>query len=283
MISGKTKIIGIIGDPITHTASPAMHNAASASLGSDFTYIPFHVKPEQLQKAIDGLRSLNIIGVNVTIPHKEAVLPFLDKLDSSAQRARAVNTIVNENGLLVGYNTDGDGFCYALKQEANFDCLGKKIVLIGAGGSAKAIASSLAGQPVSSIYIINRHTERAKQLAMMLSFSNVPVTSIEWENPHAWIKTCHEADLVINTTPVGMAPEIQAVPLPDLSWIREGQLICDIIYAPPTTEFLKQAKAKGASILNGAGMLAGQGVLAFEKFTGARVPYAVMRREIVGA
>jgi shikimate dehydrogenase len=283
MISGKTKIIGIIGDPVSHTASPAMHNAASASLGLDFVYIPFHVKPDQLQKAIEGLRALSITGVNVTIPHKEAVIPLLDRLDSSAQRTRAVNTIVNEAGVLVGYNTDGAGFCYALEHEANFNCHGKKIVIIGAGGSAKAIASALAGQPIKSLSIINRHSERARQLAMLLSFSNATVESIEYENPQSWIKACHEADLVINTTPVGMAPDSHALPLPDISWLQSNQLICDIIYSPPTTEFLKRAKIVGASILNGAGMLAGQGVLAYEKFTGALVPYAVMRREIAGA
>lgn len=281
-VTGKTKVVGILGDPISHTASPRMHAAAYNALGLDFMYVPFHVKSEGLGKALDGIRNLNIVGVNVTIPHKESVIPFLDKLDPTAQKVGAVNTIVNENGVLTGYNTDGDGFCYALLHEANFSLEGKSVAVIGAGGSAKAIANAMLNQKIKSLFILNRNTDRARQLATLLSFSSCPITVLDWEDSDI-SDVLSSCDLVVNTTPAGMAPDMETLPIRDVSWMHSGQLICDIIYTPSVTVFLKHAKTKGALTLNGAGMLAGQGVLAFEKFTGQTVPYAVMRREVLGA
>ncbi|MBC8476719.1 MAG: shikimate dehydrogenase, partial [Dehalococcoidia bacterium] len=163
MITGKTRICGIIGDPVEHSMSPVMHNAAFEALGLDYVYLPFHVQGEELKEAINGIRALNIVGLNVTIPHKMAVIPFLDKLDPLAERMGAVNTIANENGALAGYNTDASGFLQALRAQG-IEPDGKSIVILGAGGAAKGISFILAGAG-ANLVILNRTLSRAEELA----------------------------------------------------------------------------------------------------------------------
>lgn len=264
--------MGVIGYPVTHTASPVMHQAAYEYLGCDYAYVPLEVHPSQLKQALDGLRALSFIGANVTIPYKEQVVPFLDELDEQAQKIGAVNTILNQNGRLIGYNTDGPGFAYALETEGQFTITDKHVVLLGAGGAAKGIAFQCL--KAKSLCIVNRSLEKAQALARNLPMSG-PIQTLSSDVDLEAVLS--RADLVINTTSLGMSPQEAMSPLNAYEGISSQTLCCDIIYKPAQTLFLKEAKVKGARTLGGAGMLAGQGVLAFHLFTGLQVPYTVMR------
>ena len=305
-ITGKTKLMGVIGYPVSHTASPVMHHAAYKYLGCDYTYVPLLVQPDALKSAIDGIRALSFMGVNVTIPYKEKVIPYLDKLDPQAEKIGAVNTIVNDHGCLTGYNTDGAGFVYALEQEENFSISGKRVVILGAGGAAKGIGFQCLD--AKSLCIVNRSLGKAQELAESITLNSAslfpirekggvsslkieetPVKSPEGggqlgmsvsylsSHSHSVQEVLSQADLVINTTPLGMVPDEAKSPLDNYAGISAKTFCCDIIYKPAETVFLKASRAQGALVLGGAGMLAGQGVLAFKLFTGLDVPYTVMR------
>ncbi len=277
-LTGTTRLAGVIGHPITHTVSPAMHNAAYAHLGLDCAYIPLHVLPEALEAAIKGLRAFEFLGANVTLPYKEAVIPYLDELDMSAQKAQAVNTIVNQDGWLIGYNTDGAGFVYSVQNEAHFSLKKKCVLILGAGGAAKGIAHRLLQEGIYALTLLNRSHERAEHLAKALSGSATLIKVATHHDPLAELLA--QADLVINTTPLGMTPDLDASPLSAYEGLSNATLCCDIIYKPAETLFLKKAKEKGASILGGAGMLAGQGMLAFELMTGKSIPFDIMRAQL---
>lgn len=270
-IDGFTKVAGVIGDPITHTASPAMHNKGYEALGINAIYIPIHVQPNALQDAINGLRAFSFLGANVTIPYKEKVIPFLDHLDTSAAQVGAVNTIVNQNGVLTGYNTDGQGFVFSLTHEAGMSCKDKAVVIIGSGGSAKGISHALLAAGISKLTILSRRDLPAFHPSILTQ-------NLTHKDDVA--QTLSEADIVINTTPVGMGDLEGQSPLEEFSWVRSTQLCCDIIYKPKMTKFLSECQAKGAQILGGAGMLAGQGVLAFELMTGKPLSFETMRSVI---
>lgn len=275
-LSGKTRLFAVIGDPISHTASPKMHNAAYLELGIDACYVAFKVDSDNVQKALDGIRTLGIGGINVTVPHKEAALPFLDEIDPLANAIGAVNTIINHDGKLKGYNTDGLGFILSLQEDKQYHVAGKTIAILGCGGSAKAIAYTLLLAKPAKLLLLNRTLSKAQTLAAQLP----PVTTIE-SHPLDQTDILKNCDLIINTTSVGLAPNLDDSPISDFSWAHEGQLVVDIIYNPPQTAFLRQAKAKGADTHNGAGMLAGQGMLAFEKFTGQSIPYSFFLKTLL--
>ncbi len=273
-ISGKTKVIGILGHPVGHTASPAMHNAAFRSLNLDYVYIPLGVTPPYLGTAMHAIKAFDWVGVNVTIPFKESVIPFLDKLTPMAKKIGAVNTIINHDGQLIGYNTDGEGFMSALIEETQFNPADKNIAILGSGGSAKAIAFSLITQHPKQLHLINRTPDRAKQLQSQLKkHTPIPVSCSGADV----LRDCH---LIINTTPVGMTPDIDAMPVTQLDWVSPGQVVCDIIYNPLETNFLHRCRSKGATTVNGVGMLAGQGALAFQLFTGHHIPIQFFRNEV---
>jgi shikimate dehydrogenase len=281
-ITGKTKICGLIGDPIEHTVSPAMHNAAFKALGLDFLYLPFKVKPADLEQAVAGLRALNIAGVNVTIPHKVAVIPRLDALDPLAERIGAVNTIVNREGVLTGFNTDAEGFIRAL-EENGVAPKDKNTVVLGAGGAAKAAAYALAGQG-ARLTILNRRQEFdwAQALARKLEkdFSQkVKVLELDDANLE---KALGEAALLVNATSVGMSPLRDATPVP-ARLLRGGLTVFDVIYNPRPTRLLAEAEAAGAAAIGGVEMLVWQGTLAFEKWTGRKAPIDLMRKEAIKA
>ncbi|MGE4169938.1 MAG: shikimate dehydrogenase [Candidatus Margulisiibacteriota bacterium] len=278
-LTGKTTVLGIFGNPIAHTASPAMHSAGFEALGLDYVYVPFLVDLAKIGDAVASIRTLNLRGVNVTIPFKEAVLPYLDHIDPDAKAIGAVNTIVNDNGQLTGYNTDAPGFCFALRQELTFAIEKKTTLLLGAGGSAKAIAYQLLKEGCSQLFLVNRNPQRATELADSLRqhFS----ASLAVLQPQNINEHLPNIDLIVNTTPLGMKPD-DALPLETLTGIRQDAICCDIIYTPPKTAFLAQAETAGARILNGAGMLAAQGVLAFEKFTGHPIDYALFKSRLKG-
>jgi shikimate dehydrogenase len=277
-ISGKTIVCGIIADPVEHTMSPVMHNTAFKALGLNYVYVPFLVKGEELGEAIEGMRALHIRGLNVTIPHKVAVIPFLDKLDPVAEKIGAVNTIVNDNDVLTGYNTDAIGFLQALLDK-KVDPKGKKILVMGAGGAARAICCILADNG-ADLCILNRKLELdwAYNLAKRISqHYTVNVTAGELDREHLQ-KSLADTGILVNATSVGMSPDIDRTPI-DADLIRPGLLVVDIVYNPLQTLLLKQAQANGARTISGLDMLAWQGAVAFEKWTGQKAPLELMREE----
>lgn len=266
------KIVGIIGCPLGHTLSPAMHNAAFRKLGIDYEYIPFEVEPEDLKEALSGLRALHIAGFNVTIPHKEAIVPLLDEVTKLARTIGAVNTVQNQEGKLVGYNTDGPGFIESLKEDANFEPEGKSAVVLGAGGASRAVSTMLSEAGVKSLTIADVVEEKAKELSEYLGepCRFVKINSFE-------LKTLiEEADLLVNTTPIGMSPKINASPLPEKVKLNKNALVYDLVYNPEETKLLKVAKAAGCKTCSGLGMLVRQGALAFSVFTGEEAPVDIM-------
>jgi shikimate dehydrogenase len=234
-----------------------------------------------LDAAMKAIPALGIMGVNITIPYKEAVIPYLDELSPEAAQIGSVNTIVYRDGRLVGHSTDGRGFILALERETTRSVSGKSVCLIGAGGSARSIAFALADAGISELWISNRTRFRADALKhdIQCHHPRLKITCVD-ERAADLDEILHARDIVINTTPIGMSPNIDAMPLSNLGWISDHHLICDIIYKPQPTRWLTEAQLRGASILGGAGMLAGQGILAFHLFTGLEVSYDVMRNEV---
>ncbi len=280
VVSGKTRVCGIIGDPIEHTMSPVMHNAAFQELGIDYVYIPLRVRQEDVGNAVASMKALNIRGLNVTIPHKMAVIPFLDRLDPLAETIGAVNTIVNEDGILTGYNTDATGFLQALL-EKEVEPKGKNIIVLGAGGAAKGISFILAERG-ASLVILNRHLTRARDLTHRISqvFKNqVKALALNEENLS---KVLDRADVLINTTSVGMIPDMDITPVP-ARLLKPGLIVFDIVYNPLKTRLLKESEAIGGKTISGIEMLVWQGALAFEKWTGRKAPINLMREEAVEA
>jgi len=274
--SGKTKVCGVIGDPIEHTMSPVMHNAAFKKFGLDYVYVPFRVRQEELGKAIEGMKALNIRGLNVTIPHKVAVIPFLDELDPLADKIGAVNTIVNDEGVLKGYNTDATGFLQALL-ERGFEPKGKNVVILGAGGASRAISFILAERG-SSLVILNRTLDKAKICANRISEifqSETTALKLNRGNLEAAIS---EADILVNATSVGMSPNINETPVAS-NLLKPGLVVFDIVYNPIKTRLQREAEAIGATIINGLDMLVWQGALVFEKWTGQKAPVDLMRQK----
>lgn len=279
-MSGETKLCGIIGDPIEHTMSPAMHNAAFKTLSLNYLYLPFRVKSEDVDKAIDGMRALNIRGLNVTIPHKLRVIPLLDKLDPVAKEIGAVNTIVNDDGVLTGYNTDATGFIQTLV-EGGIEPRGKNMVILGAGGASRAVSFVLA-QRGASLVILNRLEELdwAQELAEWISSTfGKQVEALELTEKNL-ARVMKKADIVVNATSVGMSPEVDGTPLP-FSLLKRDLVVFDIVYNPAKTRLLREAGLAGARTLSGLNMLIWQGALAFEKWTGQQAPVEVMRTEVI--
>ncbi|MDP3880233.1 MAG: shikimate dehydrogenase [Dehalococcoidales bacterium] len=279
-VSGKTSVCGLIGDPVEHTMSPVMHNAAFSELGIDFIYVPFRVRKEELGKAIEGMRALNIKGMNVTIPHKVAVIPYLDKLDTMAEKISAVNTITNDNGVLTGYNTDASGFLQVLL-ERGIEPGGKNVAILGAGGASRAISFILADRG-ANLTILNRAKEMdwAKELAAGIAQSFARETSALELNRENMALTLSKADILVNATSVGMVPDIGATPVSQ-DLLKPGLVVYDIIYNPVKTRLLIEAEAAGAQTIGGIDMLVWQGALAFEKWTGEKAPVKLMKEKAI--
>lgn len=276
MITGSTTVCGLFGCPVGHSFSPMMHNAAFEALKLNWVYLPFNVYPRQLPQAVAAVRALNLAGVNVTVPHKQAVLPLLDELTPTASAVGAVNTIINENGKLIGHNTDGAGFTKALKLQAGFAPKGKRAAVLGAGGAARAAAVQLALEGAAEVVLVNRSAERAQSLAAVLKQFGVSTAVYTWQQAEL-SAVLKQADLIVQATKLGMHPEVdQCPPIPPQS-LHAGQTVCDLIYNPNETKFLKLAKSAQTQTINGLGMLLYQGVLAFELWTKTNAPVEVMR------
>jgi len=279
-LTGRTRVCGIIGDPIEHTMSPAMHNAAFETLGLDYIYLPFRVRREELQNAIAGMRALNIVGLNVTIPHKVDVIPLLDKLDPLAEGMGAVNTIVNDNGVLTGCNTDAPGFLQTLRSKG-IEPEGKKIVILGAGGAAKGIAFILAGAG-AKLVILNRTASKAEELASQIAQLYGKSLKAMESSEGNLAEALDGADVLVNTTSVGMVPDVGQTPVA-AGLLKPGMTVFDIVYNPRETRLLREAKAAGARAIDGLDMLVWQGALAFEKWTGQEAPFEIMKQAAVKA
>jgi len=277
-ISGKTRVCGIIGDPIEHTLSPAMHNAAFEELNLDFVYVAFRVRREELRDALTGARSLDILGLNVTMPHKNAVMRYLDEIDSTARSIGAVNTILNKERRLKGYNTDGIGALKALK-ENGVNPNGKKLLLLGAGGAGKAIAFN-AAQEVEELIILNRTPQKAKKLAEVLRKKFKKKINGNALSTEIIKKELRDADILVNATSVGMHPNIDQS-LVHRSSLRPDLCVMDIVYDPIETKLAKDAKAVGAKIVSGIEMLVYQGAASFEIWTNHKAPVKVMKQAVL--
>jgi len=284
LVSARTQLVGVFAHPVGHSHSPAMHNAAFAALGLDWLYLPFDVPPARLGDALRALPALGLRGVNLTIPHKQSAISLVDEVAPGAVAAGAINTVVCEDGRLVGHNTDGDGFLRPLKEEGLCPA-GKRAVLLGAGGAARAIAVSLLGAGVSALCIANRTASRAQQLAQLLAGAapaGVRLRGLPLDSPDVRA-ALQDADLLVNSTSVGMYPRAQSPPPVREDWLHPGLFVYDIVYNPLETRLLRAARGQGCATLNGVRMLVGQGALAFELWTGMRAPASLMEQALLGS
>ena len=274
-ISGKTRVCGVIGDPIEHTLSPTIHNAAFNHLKLDFVFLAFRVEAAGLENAMRGMRGLGIHGLNVTMPHKSTVIDYLDEVDSTVKFLGAANTILNKDGKLSGFNTDGFGALKALR-ENGIELSGKKVLLLGTGGAAKAIAYSLAKE-VGELVVLNRAADKAEELAETLGRPlNKKIVGGALSS-RAIAKNLQDSDVLINATSVGMHPEAnQSIVMS--RWLKSDLTVLDIVYNPVETKLARDAKAAGAKVISGVEMLIYQGAASFEIWTGHSAPIDVMRR-----
>ena len=280
-ISAKTGLIALLGNPVKHSKSPQMHNLAFEHLGLDYAYLAFEVKEDQLHEAVLGLKSLGAIGFNVTMPYKQSVIPFLDELTEEARLCEAVNTVKNDRGRLMGYNTDGMGFVMALHEEG-VKIKGRKFSIIGAGGAAKSIVIRLAMEGASEIALFNRSEKSAMHLAQVIR-DNVPDCRIHWHEieMETMKRECGESEALIHTTNLGMGGRIDESAITDPGVFHKDLLVADIIYAPPKTKLLEMAERSGCRIMNGLGMIIGQGALAFQIWTGKEMPIALVKKTLI--
>ncbi len=275
-ITGQTKIVGIIGAPIKHSRSPQIHNAAIAALGLDYVYVPFHVQPDNLGAAIEGFKAINVVGINVTIPHKQDVIPYLDEISREATLIGAVNTLIFKEGAIAGENTDAPGFLQAMQEEGFKVPQGGMAVVIGAGGSARAIVVALALAGVQTICITNRTVSRAVALATNLSEkTGASIYGIGLDDPKL-PSTVGTSQLIVNTAATSM--DVSHPLLIDPEWLEPQSIVYDIVYTPPETRLLQAAAEKGCHTIGGLGMLVHQGAIAFEKWTGVKPPVETMRQ-----
>ncbi|MDB5083457.1 MAG: shikimate dehydrogenase [Bacilli bacterium] len=279
------QLVGVFGHPIGHSMSPAMHNAAFDALGLPFYYGGFNVHPEQLEQAVAGIQALGFAGINVTIPHKVPVMDYLDWIDDTAQLIGAVNTIVNKNGRLLGFNTDGDGYLRSLIEEASFDPTEKRVLVLGASGAARGIITSLLSSGIACLAVANRTEARARELVTGLQSRQLELLGrplpaqlelLDWSAVPAQTK---QFDVVINCTSAGMWPNVDAMTHEGLQF-HDKQIISDIVYNPLETKLLALAKQQGAVVHYGTGMFVYQGAIAFEKWTGHPAPVKVMRQVV---
>ncbi|MBU4350302.1 shikimate dehydrogenase [bacterium] len=267
-INGKAKIIGLIGENIENSLSPLIHNQIIFKYSLNFCYLPFQVAETDLGKAIQGIKALNIRGVNITFPYKEKAIEFLDEVEESARRIGAVNTIVNNKGILTGYNTDVIGFKKSLQDNGKFVIKEKNAVILGAGGAARGVIYTLLEEGIEEISIFNRTLEKAEKIKQDISpffpESNINIFPLEEERLKVKIE---EAHLLVNATSLGMPPKIDNTPLSDEKLFHPNLLVYDLIYHPAKTLFLRQAERAGARIINGLPMLVYQGVASFYLWT----------------
>ena len=275
-ITGHTRLTALLGSPVAHSISPLMHNEAFQLLDLDYTYLCFEVNEETLTAAVDGLKACGIRGFNLTMPNKNKIVELLDELSPAARLIGAVNTVVNDDGHLTGYNTDGVGYMQAVK-DAGYDITGKAITIMGAGGAATAICAQAALDGVEKIHIFARETsrfwDRTQKLAENIN-STLPCKAVLHENKDtaALAQAISESALLLNATSVGMAPNTEGTIIEDTSLYHPDLIVSDVIYNPRETRFLKEAREAGCRTFNGMYMLLYQGAEAFRLWTGKEMP-----------
>lgn len=273
-ITGKTKLLGVIGDPIEHSLSPIMHNAAIDQMQIDFAYVPFHIRPEDLRTAIDGFSAIDLRGFSVTIPHKQTIMPLLSEITDGARAIGAVNTVWKSDRGWCGTNTDIVGFVAPIKER---DWKSSIALILGNGGAARAVVAGCHQLGFSEIHVVGRNAEKLQEFARSWSIDSLSV--------HTWDQISEilpRADLIVNTTPIGMSPHSDQSPLTDkqAELMRSNSVAYDLIYVPNPTKFLQQAQQREAEAIDGLEMLVQQGAAALEIWTGQTVPDAVMRRSL---
>ena len=273
-----TKFVGLIGYGLKHSISPQFQQAAFDYLGLDIRYEVWETAKDDLSKMEEGMRDASKLGANVTIPHKEAVLPLLDDVDNDARRIGAVNTIVNRGGKLTGYNTDASGFMRALRDDGAFSPRNKRVVLLGAGGAARAVGFALVDAGARSLIILNRGVERGRALAWDLKVSDTEVAALSWKDGNT-LTALAECDLLVNCTSVGMKDSASEGRSPlGIGLIPKRALVYDVVYNPLETPLLAAARKAGARTLGGLPMLVYQGAASFELWTGKSAPIDIMMR-----
>ena len=278
-LTGHTRIVGVIGDPIEHSRSPQMHNAALAKAGLDYVYVPFHVRPDDLADAMAGFKALNVVGINVTLPHKQAVIPYLTSISREAELIGAVNTLTFVDGNIHGDNTDAPGVLKALEENGNMSVpVGENIVVLGAGGAARAVVVAFALSGVASITIANRTVEKAISLAEEMGqktgISMHGMGLADKRLPSA----VRQSKLLVNTATTSM--DATQPPLVSADWLQPNTIVYDIVYTPPVTPLMQAATERGSQTLGGIGMLVHQGAIAFEKWTGVTPCTETMRQAL---
>lgn len=284
-IDGKTQLIGLIASPVRHTLSPFIHNLSFQKLNINFRYLAFDVGTDQLEDAIKGLRAMKVRGFSVSMPNKIKIIPLLDGVDPSAQLIGAVNTVVNENGKLIGYNTDGSGYMRSLKEEG-VGVVGKKMTLLGAGGAGTAIAIQAALDGVREISIFNGDDDffpvalnTAQIIRNEIKDSRCTINVCRLEDKERLKAEIAASDILVNATGVGMEPKDQSL-IQDSSWLRPQLIVSDVIYNPSKTKLLEQAESVGCKAINGLGMLLWQGAKAFELWTGKELPVEYVKEKV---
>lgn len=282
-ITGHTELIGLMAYPIRHSSSPAMHNAAFAKLGLDYAYLAFEVDNDSLEGAVQGIRSLKLVGSNVSMPNKTVVHKYLDKLSPAAEMCGAVNTIVNKDGVLTGHITDGTGYMMSLKDNG-VDVIGKKMTIVGAGGAATAIEIQAALDGVAEISIFNRKDEfwaNAEETVRKINEkTNCKAQLFDLANLDKLKEEIASSYLFTNATGMGMKPLEGQTYIPDKSFLRPDLIVSDVVYYPRETELLRMAKEVGCKTMNGLGMMLFQGAAAFKMLTGEDMPIEYMKEKL---
>lgn len=282
-ITGHTELIGLMAYPIRHSSSPSMHNAAFAKLGLDYAYLAFEVDNDSLEGAVQGIRSLKLVGSNVSMPNKTVVHKYLDKLSPAAEMCGAVNTIVNKDGVLTGHITDGTGYMMSLKDNG-VDVIGKKMTIVGAGGAATAIEIQAALDGVAEISIFNRKDEfwaNAEETVRKINEkTNCKAQLFDLANLDKLKEEIASSYLFTNATGMGMKPLEGQTYIPDKSFLRPDLIVSDVVYYPRETELLRMAKEVGCKTMNGLGMMLFQGAAAFKMWTGEDMPIEYMKEKL---
>ncbi|WP_302632248.1 shikimate dehydrogenase [uncultured Clostridium sp.] len=282
-ITGHTELIGLMAYPIRHSSSPAMHNAAFAKLGLDYAYLAFEVDNDSLEGAVQGIRSLKLVGSNVSMPNKTVVHKYLDKLSPAAEMCGAVNTIVNEDGVLTGHITDGTGYMMSLKDNG-VDVIGKKMTIVGAGGAATAIEIQAALDGVAEISIFNRKDEfwaNAEETVRKINEkTNCKAQLFDLADLDKLKEEIASSYLFTNATGMGMKPLEGQTYIPDKAFLRPDLIVSDVVYYPRETELLRMAKEVGCKTMNGLGMMLFQGAAAFKMWTGEDMPIEYMKEKL---
>lgn len=269
-VTGETKLIGIIGNPVEHSISPILHNSLSLLFGLDLIYVPLKVEKEDLSVVVKALKALDFVGFNVTIPYKKEIMKYLDENTIEAILMGAVNTVKKIDGKFYGYNTDAEGFLKSFKKEAQTSFDGKKVILIGAGGVARPVAVKIASEGAEKISIVNRTKEKAIELAETVNENVKEVVQVYNFDDKTFKMAIEKSDIIINTTSVGMMPNIEST-LISGEYFNSNQIVYDVIYNPSETKLLSDARKKGCKTINGLGMLFYQGIKAYEIWTGIKL------------